>query len=278
MKCTIFSDQELIEQWLAVRIFQPGTCETYQSAVNKFLRHAQKPLKEVTLQDLTRYLRHIVGEHKPGTVAKDIGCLRSLFAFGVTVGYLEHNLALQLTKPKLKNQLAERILYEEDIDRLVAAAATPRDGILIRLCYLTGARISEVVSLCWRDLTPREEGGQAAIYGKNGRTRHVLIGEPLWGDLWARRARSTDPVFPSRQGSLKRCQAWRIIKAAAQKAGLPQATSPHWLRHAHASHALENGAPLPVLQATLGHESLSATARYLHARPNTSSSSYLKKK
>ena len=68
---------------------------------------------------------------------------------------------------------------------------------------------------------------------------------------------------------------WRIVKAAAQRAGIEGPVSPHWLRHAHASHALDRGAPIHLVQATLGHASITTTGRYLHARPKESSSKFL---
>lgn len=70
-------------------------------------------------------------------------------------------------------------------------------------------------------------------------------------------------------------QVWRIVRRAAKRAGIDKEVSCHWLRHAHASHALDRGAPIHLVQATLGHSSISTTGRYLHARPTESSSSYL---
>jgi site-specific recombinase XerD len=83
-------------------------------------------------------------------------------------------------------------------------------------------------------------------------------------------------VFRSaRGGHLDASQVHRIVKAAAARAGLAPAVSAHWLRHAHASHALDRGAPIHLVQATLGHASVATTGRYLHARPQDSSSRYL---
>ncbi len=83
-------------------------------------------------------------------------------------------------------------------------------------------------------------------------------------------------MFRSRKGGhLGACQAWRIVRDAAARAGVDGAVSPHWLRHAHASHALERGAPVALVRDTLGHSSVSTTNGYLHARPNDSSARYL---
>ena len=84
-------------------------------------------------------------------------------------------------------------------------------------------------------------------------------------------------MFRSRKGSaaLDPSAVHRVVKAAAKRAGLPDAVSAHWLRHAHVSHALDRGAPAHLVQATVGHASLATTSRYAHARPNDSSSRYL---
>ena len=85
------------------------------------------------------------------------------------------------------------------------------------------------------------------------------------------------PVFRSRKGrkALSLRQVERIVQAAARRAGVELPVSPHWLRHAHASHALDRGAPIHLVQATLGHASVATTGRYLHARPTESSAKYL---
>jgi integrase/recombinase XerD len=101
----------------------------------------------------------------------------------------------------------------------------------------------------------------------------------VWRDLQALRAAPADddgPVFGSRKGGhLTARQAQRLVDAAARRAGLRAGVSPHWLRHAHATHALERGAPIHIVQATLGHASVATTGRYLHARPTDSSARYL---
>jgi integrase/recombinase XerD len=101
----------------------------------------------------------------------------------------------------------------------------------------------------------------------------------LWAQLLSIRcdAGPVDAIFRSRKGGghLDASQVRRIVYAAAKKAGLEQKVSPHWMRHAHASHALDRSAPIHLVQATLGHASVSTTGRYLHARPTESSSFYL---
>ena len=116
--------------------------------------------------------------------------------------------------------------------------------------------MSELCTLRWRDTRPRAEAGQVTLFGKGGKTRTVLLTAATWRELQAARgdAGPDDPVFVSQKGGpLSPVQVWRIVRAAARRAGIAGDVSPHWLRHAHASHALDRGAPVHLVQATLGH-------------------------
>ncbi len=106
----------------------------------------------------------------------------------------------------------------------------------------------------------------------------MLLSQGTWEVLSAIRgdAGEDGPVYVSRKGSpLSTSQAFRIVRAAARRAGVEKDVSPHWLRHCHGSHALDRGAAVHLVQATLGHSSVATTGRYLHARPTESSSKYL---
>lgn len=165
------------------------------------------------------------------------------------------------------------------MQRLLALEAHSRNQVLLKLLYAAGLRVSEACALTWRDLQPRDAGGQVTVYGKGGKTRAIVLPSGIWNDLLGLRgeADGNAPVFPSRKkgGNLSEVQVWRIVRAAAKRAGIEGAVSPHWLRHAHASHALDRGAPPHLVQATLGHASLGTTSRYAHARPTDSSARYL---
>jgi site-specific recombinase XerD len=106
----------------------------------------------------------------------------------------------------------------------------------------------------------------------------VLLSDNTWATLSeiGSTAAPDVPVFRSRKGGpLDPSQVHRIVKAAAERAGLSAEVSAHWLRHAHASHSLDRGAPIHLVQQTLGHASVATTGRYLHARPTDSSVRYL---
>jgi integrase/recombinase XerD len=178
----------------------------------------------------------------------------------------------------VKDTLAERIMSESDLQRMLALETHPRNAALLRLIYAAGLRISEACGLRWRDLSARDDAGQITVFGKGGKTRAVLLSSSVWARLKALRgdADQDAPVFLSREGgALDASQVHRIVKAAAKRAGLSEAVSAHWLRHAHVSHAVDRGAPVHVVRATVGHASLETTTRYSHARPGDSSARYL---
>ena len=151
--------------------------------------------------------------------------------------------------------------------------------MLLTLLYAGGLRVSELCELRWRDLAERDGAGQVTVFGKGGKTRAVLLSATPWRQV-AELCAGADPdapVFVSRKGGhLVPSAVHRIVKAAAKRAGISAEASAHWLRHAHASHSLERGAPIHLVQqATLGHASVATTGRYLHARPTDSSARYL---
>jgi integrase/recombinase XerD len=146
------------------------------------------------------------------------------------------------------------------------------------LLYTAGLRVSEECGLRWRNLRPRGDAGQITVFGKNGRTRSIALPALLWSELIALRnkASAEDPVFPSRSGKfLDRGRVRMIVRRAAKQVSIAEPISPHWLRHSHASHALDHGAPIHLVQATLGHSSVATTSAYLHARPGDSSARFL---
>lgn len=144
----------------------------------------------------------------------------------------------------LLKRLAERIVCEDDVRRLMETDAKPRDKVLLRLLYAAGLRVSEACGLLWRNVRPRGDSGQITVFGKNGRTRSIALTAPLWAELTALRgmAGAEEPVFPSRSGKLLDHGRVRVIvRRAGKRAGVADAVSPDWLlRHAHASHALDH--------------------------------------
>lgn len=214
----------------------------------------------------------------PASVARRLSSLKSLVGFAHRLGYLAFDVAAPVQLPAIQDRLAERILTEWQVQRMLELERHPRNTAILRLLYSSGIRVSELCGLRWKDCIARTEGGQITVLGKGAKTRAILLPSPIWLRLSALQGNAgpDDPVFRSRQKSpLDRSGVHRIVKAAAKRAKLPPGVSAHWLRHAHASHALDRAAPVHVVQTTLGHASLTTTTRYSHARPGDSSSKYL---
>ena len=155
---------------------------------------------------------------------------------------------------------------------------------MLEVAYFGGLRVSELVGLACGQVIRRDSGeAQLSIVGKGDKAREVLIPAEIAARLLASRgdAPTSAPVFASvrRPGQpLTERAVNYIVKDAAERAGVNPAASVHWLRHAHASHAIDNGAPITLVSATLGHADLKTTSVYAHARPGESSGRYLKTK
>jgi integrase/recombinase XerD len=273
------NDSAFIELWLGTKV-STHTRRAYRAESSRFRNAAGKPLGWITMADLQYYAEALgQGNLKPASQNRALSAIKSLLSFGHETGYLPFNVGAAVKLRPNRNTLAQRILEESAVSKLIDAATEGRDRVLLKLLYVSGVRVSELCDLKWCDALARQEGGQITVFGKGGKTRTVLLKPTVWRQLLSIKgeAKAVDPIFRSRKGGggLDVSQVRRIVYAAAKKAGLEQKVSPHWMRHAHASHALDRSAPIHLVQATLGHASVSTTGRYLHARPNESSSFYL---
>jgi integrase/recombinase XerD len=238
-----------------------------------------RPLRWVVLADLQGFLDSMA-HLAPRTQARRLAAVKSLLSFAQKIGFITFNVGAAVKGPKIRNDLSERILDEEAVLRMIALEPNPRNRALLKLLYGGGLRASESTGLRWADFAETSDNqAVVTVFGKGGKTRHVLITAGVWRDIKAIR-RPDDgqdaPVFRSRKGGgVSYCQAWRIVRAAAERARVGKPVSPHWMRHACASHAMDRGAPIHVVQGTLGHSSLAMTGRYLHVRPGESAGRYL---
>lgn len=279
------SDSQLIELWLRSHRSKKTQTEYKRDLAvfaQFFIFRADYSLRSVRLIDLQDYAESLA-LRSPNTQRRMLASVKSLFSFARKIGYLQFDVAAAIKLPKPKNTLAQRILSEADVMKMILLEPKARNQLLIRLLYASAARISEAVSLRWRDLQPQGESGVVILYGKGEKTRVVALPAKIYTDLQVIRAGDDDFVFPSKiRGAIRKgthltpAQAFRIVAAAAKRAGITAKVSPHWMRHAHASHALQNGANIKLVQETLGHASLAVTSGYTHARPDQSSALFLK--
>lgn len=273
------SDPEIIRSWLFDKNSN-HTRQLYNNTLKQFQSFSSEPLSNVKIEDIQLWIDSLkLRGYSLHTIRVKVLCLKSLFSYCFDVGYLPFNVAARVKPPKPKETLSQRLLNVADIEKLIRATKTHRDFLMLSLIYACGLRISEASRLTWQDLQPRKDGGQALIDGKGGQSRVVLIPVGLWAKLMAfqsLRSPHTDAVFYSRRKKeLARSRIHQIVKQAALDAGINPKTSAHWLRHAHATHSLENGCDISLLQQSLGHSDITTTQRYLTARPNQCSSQYL---
>ena len=196
--------------------------------------------------------------------------VKSLFSFSSKIGYIHFNVATVVKGEKLKDVLAERIVSEAKIHEIMALESVKRNKLILKTLYYSGIRVSELTILEWKDL----RDGVLTVFGKGGKTRFVRLPDVLADELEGLRLEDGF-IFQNRYGnSLSTVSIWKLVKAAGKRVGAAN-FSPHWFRHAHASHSLDRGAPANLVKDTLGHASLVTTSKYSHSKPNSSSGSYL---
>jgi len=280
------TDLRLVELWLDGK--SQNTRTNYLRDLRLVFDFTGASIRSLTLDDLVSFKQHLESRYTRATVARRLAAIKSLLAFAQRTGYHTLNVGAALSTPSRRQFTVKQMLTRHEVKFLIENAETQscpsvakRNGLMLRVLYGLGLRVGELVALTWADL----RAGQCVIErGKGDKTRSVHVHPKLWRQLMDSQpadAKRADPVFlstrPKKDGSrhLSRVQVTRVVKAAAKSAGLGPDVSAHWLRHAHATHALEAGAPLHELQATLGHASIATTSIYLHARQDRSSSDFL---
>jgi len=281
-------DATLIGWWLR-RFTSPHTLRAYRADLDLFAQVVKRPLRGCVADDmvaLDSWLRDNVSNARRQRV---VAVVKSLFRFAQETGYHAVNPAMAIRVPKPTETLHERILAEDETLTMLTMTKDVRHRALLTLIYAGGLRAGEVCGLRWKNLIARQDGkAQLAVTGKGNKTRQVLLPAKTHALINAYRQRlisdigdtadsAESPMFQTRSGSpLHTNQVWRIVKEASKRAGLSEKVSPHFLRHAHCSHALDNGAPIHLVKQTLGHADLKTTGRYAHARPHESSGEWLK--
>jgi integrase/recombinase XerD len=282
------NDPALVASWLAT--FDPvdsrQTLVLYRrvsAAFMEWLRGRGLTLVALTTDDLAEWRDQLTGA--PATRSNRLAVIKSLLGYAHVTGYTSFNVGAAVRGPKVDLDVDSRSLSESDVARLIGAAenllrlerarSKPRPRFvraaltklyLVRFSYLSGCRVSEVVSVTWADLRRRPDGDyQLSILGKGGKRRRFPIPRLLVDQIEAEyRLAAASPE--SRIFAFGARRAQTIIGELAEGAGLELDVSPHWLRHAAASHSLDRGAPVHVVQQTLGHASLATTGRYAHKR------------
>jgi integrase/recombinase XerD len=266
------------------RGLSPATIRAYRAALADFAAGEGAAGTWAAGPDAAR--RHLAARTKrgqpadpglaPTSLRRRAASIRGFYRFAFGDGLIDRDIAAHLDLPRQPRLLPETLTVAE-VDALLEAAPDLRARALLELLYAAGLRVSEALGLDREDLST--DGGFVRVIGKGDKERLVPVGDIAldWLARWEAEGRPAllalahvaplrgGPLFlGDRGGRLARQQAFAIVKTAARTAGLPAAVSPHTLRHSFATHLLEGGADLRIVQELLGHASISTTQLYTH--------------
>lgn len=278
-------DQALIEQFLDAlwleRNLAENTLSSYRldlNALAAWLAHHDSALLQAGSDDLQAFLaERVEGGYKATSSARLLSAMRRLFQYLYREKQRPDDPTAALASPKLPQRLPKD-LTEAQVESLLAAPVTDqplelRDKAMLEVLYATGLRVSELVGLTISDVSLRQ--GVVRVVGKGDKERLVPLGEEAvywleqyleYARPWLLNGQPLDVMFPSSRGQqMTRQTFWHRIKHYAALASIDSARlSPHVLRHAFATHLLNHGADLRVVQMLLGHSDLSTTQIYTH--------------
>jgi len=275
-------DQFLDSIWLE-RGLSPNTLSSYRfdlTSVEEFLTGKGKKLATASYMDLSDFFSFRLNsdtEYKNSSTARLMSALRRYYQFLCREKLREDDPSAKLQSPKTIKPLPKS-LSESEVDALLSApdlsdSVQFRDKAMLELLYATGLRVSELTGLSIEEINLDQ--GVVRVTGKGNKTRLVPMGEEAnyWVGRYTNEVRaellngqSSDVLFPSRRGNaMVRQTFWHRIKFYAQVCSIDkELISPHVLRHAFATHLLNYGADLRVVQMLLGHSDLSTTQIYTH--------------
>jgi integrase/recombinase XerD len=270
-----------LEYLAGVRRMSPNTIESYArdlAALAAFAEQRKTDVDALVRKDLEAFVRHLmVSGLAPRSVARAVACVRGYYRFVAVERKQDLSPADDLQPPRAWPALP-KFLSLEEVDRLLEQpdTTTPRglrDKALIEVLYATGLRVSELISLRAGDLNLDE--GYLTCIGKGDKQRMVPLGQEavMWvqrylsgGRTPLLRRKSSPWLFVNARdgGPLSRIGFWKVLKEYGTRAGITADLSPHVLRHSFATHLLDRGADLRMIQMMLGHADLSTTQIYTH--------------
>lgn len=283
-KSATSTDFPLLETYLDAVWMEKGLSENtlaaYRRDLQAFARWGltrDRATTAVTRGDVEAYLAYLLAQKRSArSAARALSCLRGYYRYLLRSGHLTEDPTLGLDSPRIGRPLP-KTLSEADVDALLKAPKLDeligfRDRCMLELLYACGLRVSELTGLTLSQLSLNQ--GVVRVSGKGGKERLVPIGEEAlhWLQRYLKEVRpellgetSSDVLFPSRRAQMMTRQTfWHRIKQHAITAGIHKPISPHVLRHAFATHLVNHGADLRVVQLLLGHSDLSTTQIYTH--------------
>ncbi len=281
---TVQRSEELVDRFLDAIWMERGLSQNTLGAyradlmtLSRGLAEHDKSIDQADKADLLAFIaKRVESGAKPRSTARQLSSFRRFFRYIMREGMRDTDPTADIAMPRIGRSLPQT-LTEDEVDSLLNAPNTDeplghRDRAMLEILYATGLRVSELINITQSQINFNQ--GVLRIVGKGDRERLIPLGEESL--RWTREfidgprmeillERQTDYLFPTRRGDRMTRQAfWHIIKRYAKKANIRRKMSPHSLRHAFATHLLNRGADLRVVQLLLGHSDLSTTQIYTH--------------
>jgi integrase/recombinase XerD len=245
--------------------FSPQTLKAYRLQTNLLINHFKdNEISNISTYDLKQYLAESSNDLKPSSLAHRIRFIKSLFLWSHEEGIINSNPARKIKEPKVGKRIP-KFLTETEIEHLRDACYSAMEKALFEFMFSTGCRIGEIVSLNRNSIN---WGNRAAIVrGKGDKEREVYFNVRcnIWLNNYLNERKDKDPAIFVTERSPHRmsiAQMRYIIKRISNRAGINKTIHPHQLRHSYATHLLNNGAPIDVIQSLLGHERSETTRIY----------------
>ena len=253
-----------------------NTLDSYRADLSHFNSWLKSDLLNATQADIQQYLAVKFPQSKPRSISRLIASMRRFYRYALRENLIKTDPTLQIESPKLPRSLPKS-LNEQEVEDLLNAPNVHesiglRDRAMLELLYASGLRVSELVTVKVNEVSTQD--GVVRVTGKGSKTRLVPMGEEAadWIDKYLKQARPEilqkrlcDAMFvTARADAMTRQAFWYLIKRYALMAGITKHMSPHVLRHAFATHLLNHGADLRVVQMLLGHADISTTQIYTH--------------
>ncbi len=241
---------------LKLRGFSPLTVRNYSFFTDKFLGKTSKKIDELNEDDAKLYLSELFDTKSKNTIMLAAASLKFFYK-----EILKKDFS-NVRMPKKDRTLPE-VLTKEEVKMLIDSADNEKSRLIISLLYSGGLRVSELVNLKVNDINLNDKTGWVRR-GKGNKDRIFMVSEQLCRDLQAYLSGREHKYIFSKEGPLTTRNIQKIIHGTKRRAGINKKVTPHTLRHSFATHLLEDGTDIRVIQSMLGHSSLSTTQIYAH--------------
>lgn len=253
---------EKLETELKIRGYSEATTRNYIRQVQAFLDFLNKSEKTIKEQDLKKYIVHLTSDLKlkPASINLALSSIKFYF-----LNILKKNIFTDVKAPKIEKKLPT-VLTMQEVRDLIAAATNEKHKLLIQLLYSSGLRVSEGVKMKVVDLDFNEHMGIVRS-GKGRKDRNIILSKDFVASVMKyldAREEESEYLFPSYNGHLTERMAQKVVNETAKKAGIKKRVFCHALRSSFATHLLESGTDIRVIQELLGHSDISTTQRYTY--------------